>query len=113
MVMGMGLALTSEITFKNGRAEQNNFDGYEITRIDAAPKEIGVHLLPTGDYDEPLGGVGEPGVPPVAPAHRQRDLRRDRPAHPAIADLRSAQRLNRQSHRDALGGRGETPRPRH
>jgi isoquinoline 1-oxidoreductase beta subunit len=68
VVMGMGLALTSEITFKNGRAQQNNFDGYEIVRIDAAPKEIRVHLVPSGDYAGPLGGVGEPGVPPVAPA---------------------------------------------
>ncbi|GJD56000.1 xanthine dehydrogenase family protein molybdopterin-binding subunit [Methylobacterium dankookense] len=68
VVMGMGLALTSEITFKNGRAQQNNFDGYEIIRIDAAPKEIRVHLVPSGDYAGPLGGVGEPGVPPVAPA---------------------------------------------
>ena len=68
VVMGMGLALTSEITFKDGKAVQNNFDGYEILRIDAAPKEIHVHLLPMSDYNHPLGGVGEPGVPPVAPA---------------------------------------------
>jgi len=68
VVMGMGLALSAEITFKDGRAQQNNFDGYEITRIDAAPKEIHVHLLPNPDYSRPLGGVGEPGVPPVAPA---------------------------------------------
>lgn len=68
VVMGMGLALTSEITFKNGRAQQNNFDGYEIIRIDAAPKVIRVHLVDSGTWDGPLGGVGEPGVPPVAPA---------------------------------------------
>ena len=68
VVMGMGLALTSEITFKQGRAVQNNFDGYEVLRIDAAPKVVRVHLVPTGSYDGPLGGVGEPGVPPVAPA---------------------------------------------
>ena len=68
VVMGMGLALTSEITFKEGKAVQNNFDGYEILRIDAAPKEVHVHLLPLSDYNHPLGGVGEPGVPPVAPA---------------------------------------------
>ncbi|GJE41448.1 xanthine dehydrogenase family protein molybdopterin-binding subunit [Methylobacterium soli] len=67
VVMGMGLALTSEITFKDGRAQQNNFDGYEIIRIDASP-EVVVHLLPNPDYNAPLGGVGEPGVPPVAPA---------------------------------------------
>ena len=68
VVMGMGLALTSEITFKQGRAVQNNFDGYEVLRIDAAPKVVRVHLVPTGNWDGPLGGVGEPGVPPVAPA---------------------------------------------
>jgi isoquinoline 1-oxidoreductase beta subunit len=68
VVMGMGNALTAEITFKDGQAQQNNFDSYEITRIDAAPKVIQVHLLPSSDYAQPLGGVGEPGVPPVAPA---------------------------------------------
>ena len=68
VVMGMGLALTSEISFKDGRAQQNNFDGYEVVRIDAAPKEIHVHLLPNPNFSGPLGGVGEPGVPPVAPA---------------------------------------------
>ncbi|MFE1602148.1 xanthine dehydrogenase family protein molybdopterin-binding subunit [Methylobacterium sp. ID0610] len=68
VVMGMGLALTAEISFKNGRAVQDNYDTYEITRIDAAPKVINVHLLPGSDYGKPLGGVGEPGVPPVAPA---------------------------------------------
>jgi isoquinoline 1-oxidoreductase beta subunit len=68
VIMGMGLALTSEITFKGGKAVQNNFDGYDILRIDAAPKEVHVHLLPMSDYNHPLGGVGEPGVPPVAPA---------------------------------------------
>lgn len=68
VVMGMGLALTSKITFKNGRCEQANFDGYEIVRIDAAPKAVRVHLVPTGSFEGPLGGVGEPGVPPVAPA---------------------------------------------
>ena len=39
-----------------------------MTRIDSAPREIRVHLLPGQDYGQPLGGVGEPGVPPVAPA---------------------------------------------
>ena len=68
VVMGMGLALMSEITFKGGRAQQNNFDGYEILRIDGAPKEVHVHIVPNNDYAHPMGGVGEPGVPPVAPA---------------------------------------------
>jgi isoquinoline 1-oxidoreductase beta subunit len=68
VVMGVGLATSAEISFRNGRAEQANFDAYELTRIDTAPREIRVHLLPSGNWDQPLGGVGEPGVPPVAPA---------------------------------------------
>jgi isoquinoline 1-oxidoreductase beta subunit len=68
VVMGAGLATSAQVTFKNGRVEQNNYDAYELTRIDTAPREIRVHLLPSGDYARPLGGVGEPGVPPVAPA---------------------------------------------
>jgi isoquinoline 1-oxidoreductase beta subunit len=68
VVMGAGLATSAEISFKNGRAEQNNFDTYELTRMDSAPREIRVHLLPSADYGRPLGGVGEPGLPPVAPA---------------------------------------------
>lgn len=68
VVMGHGLATSAEISFKNGRAVQQNFDLYELTRIATAPREIRVHILPGGDYDRPLGGVGEPGVPPMAPA---------------------------------------------
>jgi isoquinoline 1-oxidoreductase beta subunit len=68
VVMGVGLATTAEISFKNGRVQENNFDGYEVTRIHSAPREIHVHLLPSQDYGQPLGGVGEPGLPPVAPA---------------------------------------------
>jgi isoquinoline 1-oxidoreductase beta subunit len=68
VIMGLGLATTSEISFKNGRAQQGNFDGFEVTRIDAAPREIHVYLVGSHEYDQPLGGVGEPGVPPVAPA---------------------------------------------
>jgi isoquinoline 1-oxidoreductase beta subunit len=66
-VMGVGIATSSEMSFKAGRAEQGNFNTYEVTRITGAPREIRVHILP-GDYDLPLGGVGEPGVPPVPPA---------------------------------------------
>jgi len=70
VIQGVSLATLGEITFKNGRAVQSNFDGYEVTRIDAAPREIHVHIMELGskDYARPLGGVGEPGVPPVAPA---------------------------------------------
>ena len=68
VVQGVSLATLGEISFKNGRVEQTNFDGYELTRIDAAPTEIRTHLVNTTAFDKPLGGVGEPGVPPVAPA---------------------------------------------
>jgi len=67
VVMGIGNALSGEITFKDGRVEQDNFHQFEVLRMNAAPKVIAVHLIP-GDYDAPLGGVGEPGVPPIAPA---------------------------------------------
>jgi isoquinoline 1-oxidoreductase beta subunit len=66
-VMGVGIAMQSEITFKGGRVEQDNFNTYEVTRLPGAPREIRVHIVP-GDFAKPLGGVGEPGVPPVPPA---------------------------------------------
>jgi isoquinoline 1-oxidoreductase beta subunit len=66
--MGVSLALYSEISFTNGVADQNNFDGYEVARMNNGPMEIHVHIMPTTDYDAPLGGVGEPGMPPIAPA---------------------------------------------
>jgi isoquinoline 1-oxidoreductase beta subunit len=66
-VMGMGIATLGEISFKAGRVEQDNFNTYEVTRMAGAPREIRVHLIP-GDFGKPLGGVGEPGVPPIPPA---------------------------------------------
>jgi isoquinoline 1-oxidoreductase beta subunit len=66
-VMGVAAATLGEITFKNGRAQQDNFNGYSVTRMAEAPREIRVHIVP-GDYGNPMGGVGEPGVPPVLPA---------------------------------------------
>jgi isoquinoline 1-oxidoreductase beta subunit len=65
--MGIGNALSGEITFKDGRGQQDNFHQFEVLRMNAAPKVIEVHLIP-GDFDAPLGGAGEPGVPPIAPA---------------------------------------------
>jgi isoquinoline 1-oxidoreductase beta subunit len=68
VIMGHALTTLSAITFKDGAVEQSNFDGYEVTRIDAAPTDIRIHLVGGQDWNQPLGGVGEPGVPPVAPA---------------------------------------------
>jgi isoquinoline 1-oxidoreductase beta subunit len=67
-VMGLSQAVVSEITFKNGRSQQDNFHQFEIVRMNLAPKRIVVHVLPADSYDMPLGGVGEPGVPVMAPA---------------------------------------------
>lgn len=66
-VMGVSAAMSGAITFKAGRAEQENFHQYVVTRIHEAPREIRVHIVP-GDYGKPLGGVGEPGLPPILPA---------------------------------------------
>ncbi|NMZ83337.1 xanthine dehydrogenase family protein molybdopterin-binding subunit [Pseudomonas mandelii] len=66
-VMGLGNAVVGEISFKDGKVQQDNFHMYEVARMSLAPKEVAVHLVtPPGNV--PLGGVGEPGVPPIAPA---------------------------------------------
>jgi isoquinoline 1-oxidoreductase beta subunit len=64
IIFGLSAALYGAITFKNGRVEQGNFDSYPLVRMSAAPR-IEVHIIASNE--EP-GGVGEPGVPPVAPA---------------------------------------------
>jgi isoquinoline 1-oxidoreductase subunit beta len=65
--MGMGIAMFNEISFKNGRVEQGNLNDFDLARISTSPVDIRVHIMP-GDYALPLGGVGEPAVPPIAPA---------------------------------------------
>lgn len=64
IIFGLSAALYGAITLKNGRVEQGNFDSYPLVRIAAAPK-IEVHIVAN---NEAPGGVGEPGVPPIAPA---------------------------------------------
>jgi isoquinoline 1-oxidoreductase beta subunit len=66
-VMGLSLARYGEISFKNGRVQQTNFDTYPVLRIDEAPHITHVHIVPAG-IEVPSSGVGEPGVPPFAPA---------------------------------------------
>ena len=68
VIMGLGQARRAEITFKDGRAQQNNFDSYELVRMDTSPREIHVHLVKPNNPNLPMGGVGEPGLPPVMPA---------------------------------------------
>jgi len=64
IVFALSAALKNEITIRNGAVEQTNFDGYDPIRINEAPP-IEVHLV---HNDEDCGGMGEPGVPPLAPA---------------------------------------------
>jgi isoquinoline 1-oxidoreductase beta subunit len=66
-IMGLSLAKYGEITFKDGRVQQKNFDDFPVVRIDEAPLITNVHIVPPG-ADTPPSGVGEPGVPPFAPA---------------------------------------------
>jgi isoquinoline 1-oxidoreductase beta subunit len=61
---GLTAALYGEITIKNGRVEQSNFNDYRIMRMDEMPR-VEVHIL-EGQGEQ--GGGGEPGVPPIAPA---------------------------------------------
>ena len=64
-IFGISIALHGEITAKGGVIEQGNYDTYPVARIGDAPTAIHVHIM---DIDAPPGGVGEPGVPPIAPA---------------------------------------------
>ncbi|MDD2760653.1 MAG: molybdopterin-dependent oxidoreductase, partial [Methylomonas sp.] len=67
-IMGVTLATLGEISFVGGAVVQDNFHTYPLIRIDDAPRDIRIHLLPAAEYDTPLGGIGEPGLPPIAPA---------------------------------------------
>jgi isoquinoline 1-oxidoreductase beta subunit len=64
IIFGLSAALKSEITLNRGRVQQGNFNDYQVLRIDEAP-QIEVHIVPSTEH--PMG-VGEPPVPPVAPA---------------------------------------------
>jgi isoquinoline 1-oxidoreductase beta subunit len=64
IVYALTAALYGEITIKDGAAVQGNFDEYEMLRMADAPK-VETVVVPSGDF---WGGVGEPPVPPLAPA---------------------------------------------
>lgn len=63
-VFGLTAALYGEITFKDGRVQQGNFDDYPLMNISEMPV-VETYIVPS---TEKMGGMGEPGVPPVAPA---------------------------------------------
>jgi len=64
VVFGLTAALFGEITFEKGRVRERNFHDYPMLRMNDMP-EVEVHIVSSR---EKMGGVGEPGVPPVAPA---------------------------------------------
>jgi isoquinoline 1-oxidoreductase subunit beta len=61
---GLGAALRNQITLTDGLVDQSNFDGYEPLRMSDMPK-VEVHIIPSQAAPT---GIGEPGVPPLAPA---------------------------------------------
>ena len=63
-VFGLSAALYGEITFKKGRVQQRNFDDYPLLRMYEMPV-VETYIVPS---TEKMGGMGEPGVPPIAPA---------------------------------------------
>ncbi|MGE6758699.1 molybdopterin cofactor-binding domain-containing protein [Corallococcus interemptor] len=65
VVFGLSLGLYGAITMKDGATVESNFRDYRLARIAETPRKIHVDIIPS---DGRPGGVGEPGVPPVAPA---------------------------------------------
>jgi isoquinoline 1-oxidoreductase subunit beta len=64
-VMGTSLAFYGEITASNGVIDQSNFDGFPVARMNVAPRLTNIPIV---ESDAPPAGVGEPGLPPFAPA---------------------------------------------
>jgi isoquinoline 1-oxidoreductase beta subunit len=64
IIYGLSAALHGEITLKDGKVKQGNFNNYPVVRIDRAPA-IDVEII---NSDAPMGGAGEPGTPPIFPA---------------------------------------------
>jgi len=64
IVYSLSSVLKDEITVEKGRVAQGNYDDYRILTIEDMPK-VEVHIIPS---TESVGGIGEPGLPPVAPA---------------------------------------------
>jgi isoquinoline 1-oxidoreductase beta subunit len=65
VVMGTSIAFYGEITATDGVIDQGNFDTFQVARMNVAPKETNVYIVAS---DAPPAGVGEPGLPPFAPA---------------------------------------------
>jgi isoquinoline 1-oxidoreductase beta subunit len=64
IIMGLSAALKERVDFAKGGVQTSNFDSYNELRMDEVP-EITVHIVQSKDT---MGGIGEPGLPPIAPA---------------------------------------------
>jgi isoquinoline 1-oxidoreductase beta subunit len=64
IAFGLTASIKGEITIERGGVQQENFDAYDMLRMDEMPR-VEVHIVPSRDS---IGGIGEPGVPPIAPA---------------------------------------------
>ena len=64
MIDGLSTMMAQKITFEDGRVEQSNFHDYQVLRIPDAPA-VDIHFIQS---DYPPTGLGEPALPPLAPA---------------------------------------------
>jgi len=64
IIYGLSAALLGKISLKGGRVQESNFDGYRVLRMPDAPR-VDTVIVPSR---EKMGGAGEPGTPPIAPA---------------------------------------------
>lgn len=64
IAFGLGAVLHSKLTFKDGRVQESNYHDYQVLRMSEMPA-VEVFIVPS---TEKMGGVGEPGTPPIAPA---------------------------------------------
>jgi isoquinoline 1-oxidoreductase subunit beta len=64
-VMGTSIAFYGEITATNGVIDQSNFDTFQVARMNVAPKQTNIYIV---ESEAPPAGIGEPGLPPMAPA---------------------------------------------
>jgi isoquinoline 1-oxidoreductase beta subunit len=64
-VMGTSIAFYGEITATNGVIDQSNYDTFQVARTNVAPKQTNIYIV---ESSAPPAGIGEPGLPPIAPA---------------------------------------------
>ena len=91
-VMGMGVAMFNEISFKNGRVEQGNLNEFDLARISTSPVDIRVHIMPARLL-APARRRGRACGAADRPRDLQRDFRGHRQADPGTAGAGSAEDL--------------------